>query len=130
MEIFQQEVGEIIKGITTDDIEKVEMASQVLSQLNYEYNVNNGVSGFDKDAYSNYKQEFDDLDGRLHAIAHSMSEDARRGDRVKLLEDFKKILSTCVECHEKFRSEASGSEPAVSSYEDKVQEAASADSSG
>lgn len=91
MEIFQQEVGEIIDGLTTDNMRKVEIAGHALHGLYYEFSVDVDNIGLDKKAYETHKQEFMSLDREFHSLAEDISQNAKSGNKAKLLEDFNQI---------------------------------------
>lgn len=127
MVIFQQKVGKIIEGLSTDDMKKIEVASQGLEDLYYKYDIDNENSGLDKDAYANHKQEFDLLDGKFHSTAAELSEDARRGDKAKLIEDFREIMNTCIACHDRFRTKETTKALTASTHADNVEETGAVD---
>ncbi len=114
MEIFQEEMGEIIDGLTTDNMKKVETAGEVLKRLYYKYDINDTSGRFDKKGYSRRREEFELLDRKLHSLAGDLSQDAKTEDKAKLLEDFAEILQTCIDCHQNFRVEQEATEHAQS----------------
>ncbi len=103
MKIFQKEVGEIIDGLATDNMRKVEIAGHALHGLYYESSVDVDNIGLDKKAYEAHKEEFMSLDRKFHSLAEDISRNAKSGDKENLLGNFSQILATCVHCHDKFR---------------------------